>query len=197
MRKLSHLAATTGVALAMCVAAVVPAHAEMTGGLVGINPPNHDGGIYLPPEQWPISLKDMQKSRVDFYHKINQARQDRGLTPVTYSDAMSWTSNDCLGFILDSPYQLDKACYDFDAHMVPGYSSASQSVVRAANTDEAFKKLMANPSTRAKILDSQLTHVGSSIAFVDQGDFRFVVTYASYPKGTAFPAGDSSLPTVR
>lgn len=179
---------------ALAVLSIAPAQAAFTGGLTGTPSAPASQGTFAPTEPIPMTIWDVAHARIGIYEDINQVRAQHGLKPVTYSNTLSWTSNNCLGQIFQSPYQLDRPCYNFTSPMVQGYTGAGQSVIRAAQIDEVVPKLMATPSGRAKILDPNLTHVGSSMGYLAPGDKRFVITFASYSENTVFPQDDSNLP---
>lgn len=185
--------ALSGIALATL--SLTPAHADISGGYKGA-PTQPTLGSFAPPQPLPMDIWTVANARVGVYQDINEIRLAHGLAPVTYSSTLSWTSNNCLGEIMQSPYQADRACYNFGQPMIQGYEDAAQSVVRSATTDEVVNKLMATASGRAKILNPNFTHVGVSMGYVGSGQFRYAVTFADYPVTVQLPAGDSKLPAT-
>ena len=107
---------------------------------------------------------------------VNEARANKGLNPLRYSDTLNSISNDWADEMAEDSYMRHSSDFDTRTFNAGGIKAAENVAMRSdphpkdsGLARQFFSQWMNSPGHRANILDPSLTHMGSGFATDSRG----------------------------
>jgi putative cell wall-binding protein/uncharacterized protein YkwD len=128
---------------------------------------------------------------------VNQARADKGLSPLVVSASITSVARNWSGKMASSGTFEHNPSYA--SQMPSGWTTAAENIAYGAVSNGQYPastihaNFMASSGHRANILNSSLTHLGVGVAFVTRNGFNYVYVtedFGRYPNGIASEANN-------